>query len=75
MRATTAAILLFIINLIGLGLGPVAVGLLSDGLNHGLGLGKAEGIRWALIISAAIGLVAFACFWLARKTIREDNVS
>jgi MFS family permease len=75
MRATTAAILLFIINLIGLGLGPVAVGLLSDALNHGLGLGKAEGIRWALIISAAVGLAAFACFWLARKTIREDNVS
>jgi hypothetical protein len=30
MRATTAAILLFIINLIGLGLGPLAVGLLSE---------------------------------------------
>ena len=30
MRATAAAILLFIINLIGLGLGPLAVGMLSD---------------------------------------------
>ena len=36
---------------------------------------KAEGVRWALIVSAASGLVAFACFWLARKTIREDTVS
>jgi MFS family permease len=30
MRATAAALLLFIINLIGLGLGPLAVGILSD---------------------------------------------
>ncbi len=75
MRATTAAILLFIINLIGLGLGPVAVGLLSDWFNKGLGLGSAEGVRWALIVSACFGLIAFGCFWLARKTIREDNVS
>lgn len=75
MRATTAAILLFIINLIGLGLGPLAVGLLSDWFNHDLGLGSAQGVRWALIVSTLFGLVAFAFFWIARKTIREDNVS
>jgi MFS family permease len=73
MRATTAAILLFIINLIGLGLGPLAVGLLSDWFNHGLG--SAQGVRWALIVSTLFGLVAFAFFWIARKTIREDNIS
>ena len=75
MRATAAAILLFVINLIGLGLGPLAVGLLSDWFNKGLGMGAAEGVRWALIVSASSGLVAFACFWRARKTIREDTVS
>ena len=75
MRATAAAILLFIINLIGLGLGPLAVGILSDYLNKGMGLGSAEGVRWALIVSAMFGLVAFTCFWLARRTIREDTVS
>jgi len=75
MRATAAAILLFIINLIGLGLGPLAVGLLSDWFNKGLGMGAAEGVRWALIVSAGFGLVAFACFWRARRTIREDTVS
>jgi len=75
MRATAAAILLFIINLIGLGLGPLAVGLLSDFFNKGLGMGAAEGVRWALIASASSGLIAFACFWRARKTIREDTVS
>lgn len=75
MRPTTAAVLLFIINLIGLGLGPLAVGIASDIFNRGMGLGSAEGIRWALIASAAFGLVAFAAFWMARKTIREDTVS
>ncbi|MFZ5721615.1 MAG: spinster family MFS transporter [Pseudomonadota bacterium] len=75
MRATASAILLFIINLIGLGLGPLAVGILSDWLNVGLGMGSAEGVRWALIVSALFGLVAFVCFWLARRTIREDTVS
>ncbi|WP_374468945.1 spinster family MFS transporter [Phenylobacterium sp.] len=97
MRATAAALLLFIINLIGLGLGPLAVGVLSDlmansflgpdGLSVGAcktavgaakatcAAGVAEGVRWALIISAGFGLAAFACFWLARRTIREDTVS
>lgn len=75
MRATAAAILLFIINLVGLGLGPLAVGLLSDWYNKGLGMGPAEGVRWALITASMFGLVAFACFWRARKTIREDMVS
>ena len=75
MRATAAAILLFIINLIGLGLGPLAVGILSDYLNVGMGLGAAEGVRWALIVSTLFGLVAFVCFWMARRTIREDTVS
>ncbi|PTS87249.1 MULTISPECIES: spinster family MFS transporter [unclassified Caulobacter] len=75
MRATASAVLLFIINLIGLGLGPVAVGALSDILAGPVGLGSAEGVRWALIISSLLGLVAFGLFWQARKTIREDMVA
>lgn len=100
MRATTAAILLFIINLIGLGLGPVAVGALSDAvanfrlnevglsvdacraLADGAAAGTraacaehvGEGVRWALITSTLFGILAFAFFWIARRTIREDNV-
>lgn len=72
MRAVAAAILLFVINLIGLGLGPVAVGALSDLLANGFGMGKNEGLRWALIISAFAGVGAFVLFWLARKTIRQE---
>lgn len=75
MRATTAAILLFTINLIGLGLGPLAVGILSDLMANSVGLGSAQGVRWALMISTCFGFVAFALFWVARKTIREEMVS
>jgi MFS family permease len=74
MRATASAVLLLIINLIGLGLGPVAVGLLSDVLAGPGGLGEAQGVRWALMISALLGVVAFGLFWTARKTIREEMV-
>lgn len=74
MRATAAAILLFIINLIGLGLGPLAVGALSDYFSVGMAMGSAEGVRWALIVSTCAGFFAFFLFWFARKTIREDHV-
>ncbi len=74
MRATASAILLFTINLIGLGLGPLAVGLLSDYFAVGMGMGSGQGVRWALMVSAAIGLVATYCFWRATHTIRQDHV-
>jgi hypothetical protein len=38
-------------------------------------MGKAEGVRWALISSAFFGLLAAFLFFMARKRIREDIVS
>jgi len=75
MRATAASLLIFIINIIGLGLGPVAVGDLSDILAGPMHLGTADGVRWALIASSTCTLVAAYLFWQARKTIREEMVS
>jgi MFS family permease len=75
MRATSASIMLFIINMVGLGAGALVVGGLSDFFNFGLGMGKAEGIRWSLIVSACLGLVSAVLFWLARARIREEMVS
>ncbi|MEQ1819960.1 MAG: MFS transporter [Terricaulis sp.] len=72
MRATSSAMLLFIINLIGLGLGPLVVGALSDMFAISFGMGEGEGVRWALIVAAMTGLIAAALFWLARKSIRDE---
>ena len=75
MRATAASLLLFIINLVGLGLGPLAVGALSDFLAGPMQMGSADGVRWALIASSTCTLIAAGLFWQARKTIREEMVS
>lgn len=75
-RATTAAILFFVLNLLGLGLGPMSIGALNDLLaGPTFGLGEAEGIRWALLLSAPVVLLAATLFWLARRSIRSDIVS
>jgi MFS family permease len=75
MRATAASLLLFIINIIGLGLGPFAVGALSDFLAGPMGYGEAEGIRWALVWSCAFAVPSVTLSFLARRTIREDAES
>lgn len=74
-RATASAVLLFIINLIGLGLGPLGVGAVSDFISGPMGLGSAEGVRWSLMIFILFGALASALFWMARSSIREEMVS
>ncbi|HEY0646262.1 MFS transporter [Phenylobacterium sp.] len=74
MRATAAAVLLFLVNLLGFGLGPITVGATSDLFNYGFGLGPAEGVRWALVVGSLFGVAAFGCFWGARATIREETL-
>src|SRR3546814_11664316 len=60
-RATASALTLFVVNMVGLGLGPLIVGLLSDLLAQKMDLGAGEGLRWAIVevimvvfVSAAI---------------------
>ena len=70
MRATAAAILIFVINIIGLGLGPQGVGILSDLLAPIFGH---ESLRYALLIT----IVSFASwsvlhYTLAARTLRAD---
>lgn len=72
-RATASAILLFFANLVGLGLGPLTVGLLSD--LFAFDMGSAEGIRISLIVTSFIYLLAAFAFAMARRTIRDDMIS
>jgi hypothetical protein len=70
MRATASAILLFILNLIGLGLGPQAVGVLSDLLVPTYGT---QSIRYVLLFVVVIGSMWSSMhYFLAARTLRED---
>jgi predicted MFS family arabinose efflux permease len=70
MRALVSAILLFIINLLGLGLGPQAVGFFSDLLKPSFGI---ESVRYALLYTVAIGAAWSTLHYaLAARTLRED---
>jgi MFS family permease len=51
MRAVASALLLFILNIIGLGLGPQAAGILSDLLTPALDV---EAMRYSLLIVGAV---------------------
>jgi len=73
-RATAVAVYLLMTNLVGLGAGPLMVGILSDALSVHLGLGAAEGLRWALASATLLGLVAGGFYWRARRYIADDMV-
>jgi MFS family permease len=75
MRATATAILLFIITAIGYGLGPPLIGWLSDYFANSAGMGAANGLRWALLSTSAMAMLASLFFVMARKAIRGDMVS
>jgi predicted MFS family arabinose efflux permease len=69
MRALGAAIYLFIVNLIGGGLGPLFVGLLSDHLKPQLGN---HSLRWALASMAVFWVIAAWFFLRTGRTLRRD---
>ncbi len=71
-RATASALLMFLFNIIGLGLGPLCVGLISDAFAPRLGIGG--GLRIAMACAATSGLIASVCFWTARHRLSADRI-
>jgi hypothetical protein len=70
MRALASAVLFFILNLIGLGMGPWSVGLLSDYLEPALG---AESLRQALLYLVPVATAWSAVhFFFAARTLRAE---
>ena len=69
MRAVWAAITLLVINLIGLGLGPTMVGVLSDYFAPEYGQ---ESLRQALFVIACATPVAIFCYWRAAKCLEKQ---
>ncbi len=69
MRALSSAILFLVLNLIGLGLGPLGIGWISDYLAPTYG---DESLRYAFCFSFVTGAIALVLFWLAAKSYPED---
>jgi MFS family permease len=71
MRAQSAAILLFVINLVGMGLGPTFVGAISDNLVSVVG-DDTQSLRWALAIVSSLGVWGAYHYYLAGKYYPEE---
>ena len=80
-RAVASALLLFIINLIGLGLGPYLAGIGSDHLRQyflesGMTTADAQGqgLRWSLRLIVVVNLWSAAHYFIATRTLRAEEV-
>ncbi len=69
MRSVAAAVLLFIINIVGLGAGPTVVGVVADLLIPRFGT---ESLRYALLLCAFVNIWAAAHYFIAGKHLAED---
>jgi len=69
MRTVASAILLFIINMIGMGLGPQVVGILSDLLSDRF---AHESMRYALLIASFVNLWSATHFVIAARSLRAE---
>ncbi len=70
MRALASAVFFFILNIVGLGLGPLLVGIGSDILEESFGQ---DSLRYSLLFFVSISLVwALFHYYSAAKSIRSD---
>lgn len=69
MRAFASAIFFFILNLIGLGMGPLVIGAISTYLEPTYGV---ESIKYAFLFSFIPGIIAMVCFYLASKHYTKE---
>jgi MFS family permease len=69
MRAVAVSILLFIQTLIGLGLGPFFVGVISDYLTPSIG---DDALRWGLVVVGLVNLWAAGHYFWGARTLRQD---
>jgi len=69
MRATLLAVVMLLANLIGMGIGPQVVGILSDVMGTQRG---SNGLRDAMLLMSLVTLVGSYYFWLAGQTVAQD---
>lgn len=69
MRATASAIFLFINNLIGIGVGTMAIGILSDNLQVRYG---DDSLRYAILAGTSFYVLASILFFVSSKYLKDD---
>jgi predicted MFS family arabinose efflux permease len=72
MRALTSAVLFLVLNLIGLGFGPLVVGKLSDWLAPSYGTAS---LRWALSIIPFVSVGSMVLFFITAKKYALDHLA
>jgi MFS family permease len=72
MRALTSAVLFLVLNLIGLGFGPLVVGKLSDWLAPSYGTAS---LRWALSIIPFVSVGSMVLFFVTAKKYALDHLA
>lgn len=70
MRSVAAAICLFLLNIIGMGLGPQGVGILSDIFEPTYGR---ESLRYSLMVFSTLNLWCAWHYFLAARTLSRDT--
>jgi predicted MFS family arabinose efflux permease len=68
VRATTLALVLLVSNLVGMGMGPEIVGMLSDALRPSFG---ADSLRWAMFAITLTSLPGAYAFWRVGACLRK----
>ncbi len=68
-RALSSSVLFFVLNMIGLGLGPLTVGAISDALAPTMGVNS---IRWAIMTTALAAFLGAGLYFNAARYVRDD---
>ena len=69
-RAVATSLLLLVQTLVGMGLGPLIAGILSDRLKPVVG--DLQSMRWALAMIGVVNLWAAAHYFIGARSIRKD---
>ena len=69
MRAMASAILYFVLNIIGLGLGPLTVGILSDAFASTFG---ENNLRYAMATTLTISLIGVFFLSMGVRSLKRD---
>jgi predicted MFS family arabinose efflux permease len=68
-RATATALVLLAFNIVGLGGGPLAIGMLSDALSAA---GEATPLRTALLCAAPVSVLAALAYFALSRVVERD---